>query len=59
MNQASEQPTSDAPRLHDILTASAREKFAHNDTDLDTRFRARVKDLVKLAIREARGGQDL
>lgn len=35
-----------------------RESFTHNDEDLDARFRARIKVLVKLAVREARGGQD-
>lgn len=36
-----------------------RERFAHGDEDLNARFRARVKALVKFAVREARGGQDL
>ncbi|HSS21695.1 MAG TPA: MBL fold metallo-hydrolase [Pyrinomonadaceae bacterium] len=42
-----------------VTVDQLREKFAHNDKDLDARFRARVKALVKIAVREARGGQDL
>jgi glyoxylase-like metal-dependent hydrolase (beta-lactamase superfamily II) len=42
-----------------VTVDELRERFTHNDKDLDTRFRERVKALVKIAIREARGGQDL
>jgi len=41
-----------------VTADELREKFTHNDTDLDARFSALVKYLVKIAIREARG-QDL
>jgi glyoxylase-like metal-dependent hydrolase (beta-lactamase superfamily II) len=42
-----------------VTAEQLRGKFTHNDADLDARFRDRVKTLVKLAIREARDGQDL
>ena len=42
-----------------VTVDELREKLTHNDQDLEMRFRARVKALVELAIREARGGQDL
>ena len=42
-----------------VTVDELREKFTHNDKDLDTRFRERIKALVKIAIRGARGGQDL
>jgi cyclase len=42
-----------------VTADELREKFTHNDKDLETRFHDRVKVLVKLAVREARGGQDL
>jgi hypothetical protein len=32
---------------------------AHGDPDLESRYRDRVKVPVKLAVREARDGQDL
>ena len=32
--------------------------FTHDDADLNERFRSRVHDLVRIAIREARDGQD-
>ena len=41
-----------------VTVIELREKFTHNDPDLETRFSSRVKALVKLAVREARGGQD-
>ncbi|MGH9712212.1 MAG: MBL fold metallo-hydrolase [Candidatus Acidiferrales bacterium] len=41
-----------------VTVEQLREKFTHNDKDLDTRFRERVKYLVKMAVREARDGQD-
>lgn len=41
-----------------VTADDLREKFSHNDKDLDARYRERVKVLVKLAIREARDGQD-
>jgi cyclase len=41
-----------------VTAEELREKFTHNDKDLDLRYRDRVKTLVKLAIREARDGQD-
>jgi hypothetical protein len=42
-----------------VTAEGLRERFTHGDPDLDARFRERVKVLVKLAIREARDGQDL
>ena len=42
-----------------VTADELREQFAHNDPDLVSRFRARVKDLVKLVVREERDGQDL
>ncbi|HLJ46866.1 MAG TPA: MBL fold metallo-hydrolase [Bryobacteraceae bacterium] len=42
-----------------VVTAeSLREKFTHNDPDLDARFRERVKFLVKIAIREEVDNKD-
>jgi hypothetical protein len=41
-----------------VTAEELREAFTHNDPDLDQRFRQRVRDLVKVAIREARDGQD-
>jgi cyclase len=41
-----------------VTAEGLREQFSHGDADLDARFRARVQALVKLAVREARGGQD-
>ncbi|HXJ36355.1 MAG TPA: MBL fold metallo-hydrolase [Candidatus Eisenbacteria bacterium] len=42
-----------------VTAEDLREQFTHGDSDLETRFRDRVKALVKLAVREARDGQDL
>jgi glyoxylase-like metal-dependent hydrolase (beta-lactamase superfamily II) len=42
-----------------VTAEDLRMQFTHGDADLETRFRDRVKQLVKLAIREARDGQDL
>jgi glyoxylase-like metal-dependent hydrolase (beta-lactamase superfamily II) len=42
-----------------VTAEELRERFTHNDADLDARFRDPVRTLVKLAIREARDGQDL
>ena len=42
-----------------VTAENLRAQFAHDDPDLDSRFRDRVKALVKLAVREARDGQDL
>jgi glyoxylase-like metal-dependent hydrolase (beta-lactamase superfamily II) len=42
-----------------VTAEDLRERFTHDDPDLDARFRDRVKVLVKLAVREARDGQDL
>ncbi len=42
-----------------VTVDDLRESFAHGDEDLNARFRARVKAVVKAAVREARGGQDL
>jgi glyoxylase-like metal-dependent hydrolase (beta-lactamase superfamily II) len=42
-----------------VTADELREKFAHGDPDLESRYRDRVKVLVKLAVREARDGQDL
>jgi len=41
-----------------VTAEELREKFTHNDPDLDARFRARVRSLVKIAVRESRDGQD-
>jgi cyclase len=41
-----------------VTAEELREAFTHNDSDLDQRFHQRVRDLVRLAIREARDGQD-
>jgi cyclase len=40
-----------------VTADELREKFAHGDSDLETRYRARVKELVETAIREQRDGQ--
>ena len=40
-----------------VTADELREKFAHGDPDLETRYRARVKELVAAAIREQRDGQ--
>jgi len=42
-----------------VTAESLRTQFTHGDSDLEARFADRVKTLVKLAIREARDGQDL
>jgi hypothetical protein len=42
-----------------VTAEEFRDRFTHGDADLDARFRDRVRTLVKLAIREARDGQDL
>jgi glyoxylase-like metal-dependent hydrolase (beta-lactamase superfamily II) len=42
-----------------VTAEEFRDRFTHGDADLDARFRDRVSTLVKLAIREARDGQDL
>jgi len=42
-----------------VTADELRPSFAHGDPDLEGRYRDRVKVLVKLAIREARDGQDL
>lgn len=42
-----------------VTAESLRQRFTNNDEELDARFRARVKVLVQLAVREARDGQDL
>jgi cyclase len=41
-----------------VTAEGLREKFTHDDEDLDRRYRDRVRQLVKLAIREERDGQD-
>jgi cyclase len=41
-----------------VTAEELREAFTHNDPDLDQRYRQRVRDLIKVAIREARDGQD-
>jgi glyoxylase-like metal-dependent hydrolase (beta-lactamase superfamily II) len=40
-----------------VTVDELREKFAHNDPDLEARFRQRVRDLVEIAIREQRDSQ--
>jgi cyclase len=40
-----------------VTVDELREKFAHGDADLEARYRARVKELVEIAIREQRDGQ--
>jgi cyclase len=40
-----------------VTADELREKFAHGDPDLETRYRARVKELVAATIREQRDGQ--
>lgn len=40
-----------------VTVDDLREKFAHNDPDLEARFRQRVRELVEIAIREHRDGQ--
>jgi len=42
----------------EVTAENLRERFTHNDADLDARFRERVKAIVRIAIREARDGQD-
>jgi glyoxylase-like metal-dependent hydrolase (beta-lactamase superfamily II) len=42
-----------------VTAETLRERFTHNDPDLDTRFRARVKAFVKFAVAEARDGVEL
>jgi len=42
-----------------VTAEELRETFTHHDADLERRFRDRVKFLVKGAVRELRGGQDL
>jgi hypothetical protein len=42
-----------------VTADELRERFTHGDKDLETRFRDRVKAIVKIAVRETRGGQDL
>jgi cyclase len=52
-----------APTLDDVQRVvtgeELRGRFTHGDADLEGRFRDRVRALVKLAVREARDGQDL
>jgi glyoxylase-like metal-dependent hydrolase (beta-lactamase superfamily II) len=43
----------------EVTAEELREQFTHNDADLDARYRDRVKYIVRIAIREARDGQDL
>jgi hypothetical protein len=38
-----------------VTVDELRERFTHNDKDLETRYRDRVKAIVRVAIREARG----
>lgn len=40
-----------------VTAEELREQFAHGDSDLDSRFRARVKDLVGFAVAESGGSQ--
>jgi cyclase len=40
-----------------VAVEELREKFTHNDADLETRFRSRVAAIVELSIREQRDGQ--
>ena len=40
-----------------VTADELREKFAHGDFDLESRFHQRVRDLVEIAIREQRDGQ--
>jgi cyclase len=40
-----------------VTVDELRQNFTHDDTDLDMRYRSRVKELVELAIREQRDGQ--
>ena len=40
-----------------VTAEELRVKFTHDDSDLDIRYRNRVKELVELAIREQRDGQ--
>ena len=42
-----------------VTAEDLRERFTHGDADLEPRFRDRVRALVRIAIREARDGQDL
>jgi len=42
-----------------VTVEELREQFTHNDKDLDARYRDRVKTIVRIAVREARDGQDL
>jgi glyoxylase-like metal-dependent hydrolase (beta-lactamase superfamily II) len=49
----------DLAKMQAAVTAeNLRQKFTHNDPDLDERFRSRVKVLVKLAIREQVDNKD-
>ncbi len=43
----------------EVTAEELREQFTHDDADLDARYRDRVKYIVRIAIREARDGQDL
>jgi hypothetical protein len=38
-----------------VTVDELRDRFTHNDKDLETRYRDRVKAIVRVAIREARG----
>jgi len=38
-----------------VTVDELRERFTHNDKDLETRYRDRVKAIVRVAIRGARG----
>lgn len=59
VQKALQQGVTTLEEVQKIVTAEEfREKFTHNDPDLDRRFHDRIQVLVKLAIREARGGQD-
>jgi glyoxylase-like metal-dependent hydrolase (beta-lactamase superfamily II) len=42
-----------------VTADDLRLRFTHDDPDLNARYRDRVRVLVKLAVREARDGQDL
>jgi hypothetical protein len=41
-----------------VTASELRDAFCRGDAELEQRFSDRVRVIVKLAVREARGGQD-
>ncbi|MBV8859555.1 MAG: MBL fold metallo-hydrolase [Acidobacteria bacterium] len=60
VREALQKGTITLDEVQKVVTADElRERFTHGDKDLEARFRERVKVIVKIAVRETRGGQDL